>query len=784
MPISGNDTQDLSVKDFTNAVAPLIRLLRDSYNKQAAQELAAAGENNSDFVLDDGSNPLETGPEQDFHDDNQWRCVPNLIVSDVIDVNGRQYVDLVQEGGGVHGIALAGYTYILECMGMSFAKMAGTSAGSINTLLLSAVSTKSEIQFLQRDYEKYVREKQASNPNLYTTPQSLDGSLYKPHGLTTDTYYDTRSEKLVEYLSKKNLGDLVDGQPIWKRMLLKNFQGKVNFELIIDYLKRVRLFNMIGVGFLLILLISALGLTMMCCDNGLQTSLRWIVGLSSLFFFVVIAYMAGQYGFFKNLFGHTAGYGVNPGLDFETWIDGILKENGISNVAKLLNKLDQEHASLRPDYNMDMSSQVTPAVEVDETLDTLSQLPDEPDSKQSAESAADISRFTKIKNQLLEDLKGIPSPLSSDTLAIRNSSDQLALLNDRLMRLAKSLPVTDDSPEDLKDTDPDYMQAAKRKMIAIQQAEALLPLFYKVIRLRKNLTPEKRGKHLPATSYEKEIAIVASDISNGIKVEFPAMHSMYWGSDFNVSPAHYVRASMSVPFFFKPFEVVYDAAQLTSIESEWKNLVKLNKHFDPAKVNKAMMVDGGVLSNFPVNIFYNVDSAVPLKPTIGIKLEFEDDARNKEIDTLAKLAGAMISTMRFFYDRDFISKHNIFKKTVRSIDTGDIHWLNFSLSSEDQVELFFRGALTASIFLLGNLKNREHQAETIQALREEGTRVAFRRGDKGEMNIYKGRPDFKTEDLGGEDVNFNWEEYKRERILMLSEQVQMGNQLKTKAAFS
>src|SRR5688500_9761254 len=59
-----------------------------------------------------------------------------ICLSDVVDVQGSQYVDLVHEGGGVHGIALAGYTYILEKMGVAFMKMAGTSAGSINTLLL------------------------------------------------------------------------------------------------------------------------------------------------------------------------------------------------------------------------------------------------------------------------------------------------------------------------------------------------------------------------------------------------------------------------------------------------------------------------------------------------------------------------------------------------------------------------------------------------------------------------------------------------------------------------
>lgn len=34
--------------------------------------------------------------------------------SDIIDNNNCQYVDLVQEGGGVLGIALVGYVYVLE----------------------------------------------------------------------------------------------------------------------------------------------------------------------------------------------------------------------------------------------------------------------------------------------------------------------------------------------------------------------------------------------------------------------------------------------------------------------------------------------------------------------------------------------------------------------------------------------------------------------------------------------------------------------------------------------
>ena len=54
-----------------------------------------------------------------------------FIVSDVIDNDGHQYVNLVQKGGGVLGIALVGYTYILEQMNIRFIRMAGASAGEI-----------------------------------------------------------------------------------------------------------------------------------------------------------------------------------------------------------------------------------------------------------------------------------------------------------------------------------------------------------------------------------------------------------------------------------------------------------------------------------------------------------------------------------------------------------------------------------------------------------------------------------------------------------------------------
>src|SRR5215470_16406070 len=67
-----------------------------------------------------------------------------FIVSDVLDSEGHQYVNLVQKGGGVLGVALVGYTYVLEQMGIRFLRLAGTSAGAINTALMTVIKGKQD----------------------------------------------------------------------------------------------------------------------------------------------------------------------------------------------------------------------------------------------------------------------------------------------------------------------------------------------------------------------------------------------------------------------------------------------------------------------------------------------------------------------------------------------------------------------------------------------------------------------------------------------------------------
>jgi predicted acylesterase/phospholipase RssA len=406
--------------------------------------------------------------------------------------------------------------------------------------------------------------------------------------------------------------------------------------------------------------------------------------------------------------------------------------------------------------------------------------PDEADMTVKPISTIVDKRFDTDLNQIIEKLNDLTLQDQNSSLGNSKLLKELNELNDRVIRLAKQVPVVE---EDAYQSDEEEIRVLRQRVKALEQSRLLLPIFTTLTLLKNKITNETSVDN--KTGLDKEIAIVSSDVTNGIKVEFPAMHKMYWGDNFSISPAKYVRASMSIPYFFTPFEITYDIAQKNTIEAEWRNLVSLNKTVGDLNP-KVLMVDGGVLSNFPVNIFTNTDTPVPLKPTLGIKLEFEDDAESRSIDSFKTLTGAMVSTMRYFYDRDFISKHNIYNKTVRSIDTGNIHWLNFDLKDNDKIELFFRGALSAAIFLLGSLEDGDAIPSTIQAFRNLGKNVPFRKG-KGEiMNIYGegNEPNFKIEDLGQEDVRFNWKKLKIDRILILSEQDAIRTRLKKKAGFS
>ena len=112
--------------------------------------------------------------------------------------------------------------------------------------------------------------------------------------------------------------------------------------------------------------------------------------------------------------------------------------------------------------------------------------------------------------------------------------------------------------------------------------------------------------------------------------------------------------------------------------------------------SRAVFFDGGLLSNFPIYVFH-VDG-IPRTPTLGAKLGTPRPKPNR-ISNPLNISGAALKSIRKVLDYDFITKNPDYKKLIKSIDTGEHHWLNFNLSKDDKIDLFKRGAEAASEFL-------------------------------------------------------------------------------------
>lgn len=220
-----------------------------------------------------------------------------------------------------------------------------------------------------------------------------------------------------------------------------------------------------------------------------------------------------------------------------------------------------------------------------------------------------------------------------------------------------------------------------------------------------SLRPDRKMMHDQGDTTQIDppyITIIASDITNQTKVEFPLMAKDYWQKPNDVNPADFVRASMSIPVFFEPFKVrVYETVKETSMLQKLKEDVqRMQQHsYD------ACFVDGGILSNFPINIFHNPKIKVARCPTFGVKLEDADHITGKETKVkktrFLNFLGNIFSTVRFYYDRDFLKKNEIYEQCIAHVDVAGFNWLNFGLDYETKLQLFQRGAEAAKVFFLG-----------------------------------------------------------------------------------
>lgn len=193
------------------------------------------------------------------------------------------------------------------------------------------------------------------------------------------------------------------------------------------------------------------------------------------------------------------------------------------------------------------------------------------------------------------------------------------------------------------------------------------------------------------------LTIITCDITAERKIEFPNMWDLYWAKQEDVHPGDFVRASMSIPVFFETY-CLTDIRRKSSFATWDKHLNWQNEKKNIP--DKAQFIDGGTLSNFPINVFYNPNYPVPRMPTFGVRLQDGIlDPANQTPGTFFKYVTSLFSTIRFNFDRDFITKNRAYNFGVKQIDVKEHSWLNFFMENKEKIELFRKGALAASEFL-------------------------------------------------------------------------------------
>lgn len=231
----------------------------------------------------------------------------------------------------------------------------------------------------------------------------------------------------------------------------------------------------------------------------------------------------------------------------------------------------------------------------------------------------------------------------------------------------------------------------------------------------------RRGDSKPIPADEcpsGKLVIVAADVTTETRVEFPAMAKLYWEDPSEISPALFARASMSIPFFFEPFRVGNVPAN-NAAKKNWAELAGINANDDPtSRIPKtAMFVDGGIMSNFPIDAFHNT-SKVPTMPTFGVKLEYDQRCKSPDkfpafgrgdIKNLGPLAGSIFNSSRHTLDYEFIKRNPDFRHLVQFIPctykSGDkvlgYNWLDFNMPEDHKSGLFIQGARKAIEFVEG-----------------------------------------------------------------------------------
>ena len=200
--------------------------------------------------------------------------------------------------------------------------------------------------------------------------------------------------------------------------------------------------------------------------------------------------------------------------------------------------------------------------------------------------------------------------------------------------------------------------------------------------------------------YRYRLRVVASDITRRRMLVLPqdiADYEDFGGDPDKLEIARAVRMSMSIPFFFEPVELTSRDEKFPRTEEERAAETAQGKPIPfSARQRRCYIVDGGVLSNFPVDLFDAPPDRLPRWPTFGFKLVGPNDDRPNRIGGPLTLFAALFTTMMEAHDQ----RHMDEETAVRTIKirTEQVKTTEFDLKPADSDALYERGGQGAKEF--------------------------------------------------------------------------------------
>ena len=176
--------------------------------------------------------------------------------------------------------------------------------------------------------------------------------------------------------------------------------------------------------------------------------------------------------------------------------------------------------------------------------------------------------------------------------------------------------------------------------------------------------------------HEYSLVVTASDVSRKRLAYLPWDYAEYGLDPDEQSVADAVRASASIPYFFEPVTL-------------------------QGKVGRSTLVDGGLLSNYPISAFDRRDEAPPRWATIGIRLDalgIGAEPPPEPVGNAASLGIALVETAIEANQAEHVLDPCNIARSVY-VDTRHVGAVDFSLGEAEQRLLIERGHEAAAQFL-------------------------------------------------------------------------------------